>query len=568
MKIALCCLCVMFSSLLSGTKPDKRLLTVEDWLEDLAFVTAKLESQHPDLHYKVGKARFDSVVAVCRREIVQSHSDLECYFAIKRTIAAVEDGHTGLLEDGIFNLLDLRFPFRADEFTDGVFITLIEKENERVLGSRITAVNGKPIENVLETIEEVASSDNRFGRRYWALNGLSFARILNGLKIIDDTNTVTLELVCGDGKAAKLTLRSRDDDSALEYGWSNEFNVGPTEGDYVGPAEMLGEKKPLYFTHQGKRLQYYWFKHLPEEKAIYFQFNQIANQDTGKESFAQFSARMWDYIDHHLGNIDKLIIDLRHDNGGNAVLILPFLNQIIKRDYLNREGGLYVISSKRTYSAASIFMNELAIHTKVRFLGEPDACGSDLFSNSRLVGRLPHSGFPLWIATLHFTNRWPGSNTEYFMPDFPAPFSSRDYFNGRDPALDLALRGDCRSVAEYAADEGASAAFLHYGQLKEKYGNIDWWTVLKPEKLESNVNGKGYDLMSQGELKRALQVLKLNTLLFPDSANTWDSLAECHFNLKEYDLSVQYYEKSLELDPGNENGKKMIERITSAQGKK
>jgi hypothetical protein len=31
--------------------------------------------------------------------------------------------------------------------------------------------------------------------------------------------------------------------------------------------------------------------------------------------------------------------------------------------------------------------------------------------------------------------------------------------------------------------------------------------------------------------------------------------------MKKLDLSLQYYKKSLELNPDNENGKKMIERI-------
>ena len=564
MKTLFFCLYLIAASVSSGTASGTRLLTTEQWLQDLVFVTTTLESRHPNLFYKINKAGFDSIVAESRREIVQSKSDLECYFAIKKIIAAIEDGHTGLLEDGIFNLLDLRFPFRVDEFTDGVYITLIGKENEIFLGSRILAVNGKPIENVLGTIEKAASSDNRFFRRYWALNGMSFARILYGLKIIDQTDDVTLELVSINGKAAKLTLHSIPDDSPVEYEWSNRFDIGPTKGEYIGPSDILGDKKPLFFKNQGKGLKYYWFEHLLDQKAIYFQFNAVLNQPGGNETFSQFSARMWDYIDQNAENIDKLIIDLRHNDGGNGVLILPFLNQIIKRDFLNREGSLFVISGKRTYSAAPVFMNELAAHTNVRFVGEPDGCGSDLFSNNRLAGRLPHSRFPLWIARYQFTDRWPGwlgNNAEYFMPHFPAPFSSHDYFNGHDPALELALNGGFRSVAEYAADESAEAALIYYRQQKEKYKNMDWWTALNPENLERDVNRKGYNLISNGDVKRALRVLMFNTLLFPNSPNAWDSLGECHFNMKNYDLSLQCYRKSVELNPDNEGGKDMIERL-------
>jgi tetratricopeptide (TPR) repeat protein len=270
---------------------------------------------------------------------------------------------------------------------------------------------------------------------------------------------------------------------------------------------------------------------------------------------------MWDYIDQNSESIDKLIIDLRQNNGGNGLMILPFLNQIIKRDYINKEGSIFVISGNRTHSAASIFMYELAVHTHAIFVGEPDACGADLFSDNRFAGNLPNSRFPLWIASLQFTRRFPVNNPEYIMPHFPAPFSSHDYFTGNDPAMDLILKGDIRSVAEFASDEGAEAALKYYQQLKEKYKDFDWWTLLDPEILEGSINRKGYDLMRDGDLRSAFQVFTLNTILFPNSSNVWDSLGECCYNMKKFKLSLQYYKKSIELDPNNENGKQMIKRI-------
>lgn len=58
------------------------------------------------------------------------------------------------------------------------------------------------------------------------------------------------------------------------------------------------------------------------------------------------------------------------------------------------------------------------------------------------------------------------------------------------------------------------------------------------------------------------------TKIFPNSWNVWDRMAECYYKMKKFDLSIKYYEKSLELNPDNENGKKMIERIKKEQKKK
>jgi len=369
-------------------------------------------------------------------------------------------------------------------------------------------------------------------------------------------------LITENGESAELRIHSLPDNTPIAYGWGLPLRAGPTKGEYASPSVKPGERGTLHFRNQGSQVHFYWFEHLVKERVLYLQFNQIINQPDLEENFAQFSTRMWDYVDKDARDIGKFIIDLRYNNGGNGTLILPFLNQLIKRDFINKEGVLYVISGGTTYSAASIFLYEIAVHTKAKFIGEPDGCGSDLFSDSRFAGNLPNSGFPLWIASLQFTNRWPIGQSEYFMPDFPAAFSSHDYFQGRDPALDLIVSEDLRSVAEFAADEGAEAAVVYCRKLREKYREYEWWTALDPGVLERSTNSKGYALMEKGDLDRAQRAFVLNTMLFPGSSNAWDSLGECLYNMKKPDLSLQYYKKSLELNPDNDNAKRMIERIS------
>ncbi|NIR46799.1 MAG: amidohydrolase family protein [Gemmatimonadetes bacterium] len=81
--------------------------------------------------------------------------------------------------------------------------------------------------------------------------------------------------------------------------------------------------------------------------------------------------------------------------------------------------------------------------------------------------------------------------------------------------------------------------------------------------VERSVNSLGYRLMRSDQLDRALEVFRLNTEYFPQAFNTWDSLAEAYMNKGEDELAIEYYEKSLELNPSNANAKRMIERIRS-----
>lgn len=79
--------------------------------------------------------------------------------------------------------------------------------------------------------------------------------------------------------------------------------------------------------------------------------------------------------------------------------------------------------------------------------------------------------------------------------------------------------------------------------------------------LENHINIIGYNYISSGDLISAIKILKLNTEQFPNSGNAHDSLGEAYFKNTQLDLAMQHYQKSYELDPENDNAKKMIEQI-------
>lgn len=80
-------------------------------------------------------------------------------------------------------------------------------------------------------------------------------------------------------------------------------------------------------------------------------------------------------------------------------------------------------------------------------------------------------------------------------------------------------------------------------------------------RIEGAVNAAAYGFLQQEELPRAQQIFELNTRLFPESANGWDSLGEAHMLLKNDDKAVECYQKSLQLNPDNKNAESMIAKI-------
>ena len=78
---------------------------------------------------------------------------------------------------------------------------------------------------------------------------------------------------------------------------------------------------------------------------------------------------------------------------------------------------------------------------------------------------------------------------------------------------------------------------------------------------EFYINVAGYNLLRHGRPEDALRVFQLNSAVFPESANTWDSLGEAYMTLDRSEEAIQSYRKSLELNPDNGNAKRMLEQL-------
>jgi len=78
---------------------------------------------------------------------------------------------------------------------------------------------------------------------------------------------------------------------------------------------------------------------------------------------------------------------------------------------------------------------------------------------------------------------------------------------------------------------------------------------------EMGINIFGYQLMGTDKTADALKIFKLNTELYPEGFNTYDSYGECLVKLGKLKEGVIAYKKSLELNPKNENAKKVLSEI-------
>ncbi len=78
---------------------------------------------------------------------------------------------------------------------------------------------------------------------------------------------------------------------------------------------------------------------------------------------------------------------------------------------------------------------------------------------------------------------------------------------------------------------------------------------------EQDLNTLGYSFLGKEKLDNALEVFKLTTILFPDSFNAYDSYGEALLKSNRKAEAIEMYEKSIQLNPENENGKKMLQQL-------
>ena len=62
-------------------------------------------------------------------------------------------------------------------------------------------------------------------------------------------------------------------------------------------------------------------------------------------------------------------------------------------------------------------------------------------------------------------------------------------------------------------------------------------------------------------MDKALEIFRLTTTLFPDSFNVYDSYGEALLKAYNKEKAIKMYEKSIELNPKNENGKEVLRQL-------
>jgi tRNA-dihydrouridine synthase len=180
----------------------------------------------------------------------------------------------------------------------------------------------------------------------------------------------------------------------------------------------------------------YWIRALPEVDALYWQFNSVRDMDGGPT--------LHDYADTLRSRLEAtgahhLIVDVRHNNGGNTNLLRPLLRLLTWWEQDASDHEIFVVMGRNTFSAAQNFISRVEQWTDAVFVGEPSS-SSPNFIGEETALVLPYSRVRGSISNRYWQNSDPTDDRPWIAPQVPVNLSSSAYFSGRDPALETIVK--------------------------------------------------------------------------------------------------------------------------------
>jgi tetratricopeptide (TPR) repeat protein len=397
----------------------------EGWRTDLQFLARETKRRGWNLFPRTGtEAEFDARVKKLH-DAVPTLTDAQIAIELMRLMRTVGDGHSGILGPTTSRKeWTETLPVLFYMFEEGLFIIAADPKHKDLLGSQVLKFGGRAVDEIVGAIHSASSEDNKIWIKQIAPYRMRHLPLLHAAGMISNPVKVELALREMDGKERTVTL-------ATDQTQPNIWNVKPNPPEWVNLPQTLSAPVPLYLKNAAAR---YWFEYLPASKTVYFQFNSVRNDD--KENLAAFSERLFKYINEN--EVEKLVVDMRWNNGGNTGLLMPLVQGLIKNEKINQRGKLFVIIGRRTFSAAQNAATYIERYTNAIFVGEPTG------SSPNFVGEedpfvLPYSKILANVSHLYWQSAFPQDNRTWIAPQIYVPPTFKAYSANRDAALEAVL---------------------------------------------------------------------------------------------------------------------------------
>lgn len=377
-------------------------LTTAQWQEDIRFFGEEMARRHRSAFHLTPQPEFERAVADLIARVPELE-DFEVVQGLNALTASVGDGHTFLAAFSTYH----RYPIDLFWFGDELRVVRAAEQHRNLLGARIISVEGRPIADVQQAVQRyIPQGENQWYVLEHSSEVFATPESLAALGVTPRLGPVRIIFESAEGR--RFTARLPALAPGTQITW--------TEADQIAP----------YLRHRDEGL---WFTYLPETKTVYADFRSYRQLEQNAQA-------LWAFVDAN--DVDRLVIDLRHNAGGNysegrRLLLYP----AIFKPRLNRAGHLYVLTGRTTFSAAMTNATDFRRETEAVLVGEPTSARPNGFQENGWF-TLPNSHIGVSAAQLLY--RFGDESTDAVYPDHRIDPDFASYWAGRDPVMEWVLR--------------------------------------------------------------------------------------------------------------------------------
>lgn len=379
------------------------------WSEDIAYFAEEFPKRHKNPFSVITEEAFEEKIAEITKSI-DKRTNIELFVDINKIIASIGDAHSSIYYwDGY------SYPLQYWIFDGKVYIVNADIKYEDMVFSQILKINGVDINEVVGQLTSLISHENES----WVLaklpDYLQSPVYMFGLGIVPDEESAVFT-VEKDNEITDFTVHT------IQYGKGADFVIKTASNPLIGSFD-----------------KYYQYTYLPDSNTIYFEYNVCADMDT--QRFSSFNQQMFNEIKAE--NIDKIIVDLRSNRGGNSEVLNPFTQELESYVSENSDIKIYILIGRNTSSSGmfAIYRIKEAAPNAVS-IGEPTGGAMDCYGEV-LSFNLPNTQKSIMYSTKYFeftkyfTYKNAGDKT--FLPDIFIEPSMENYINNTDTVLNYAL---------------------------------------------------------------------------------------------------------------------------------
>lgn len=325
---------------------------------------------------------------------IDTMSDADLYLAVSRATALADNGHTNTSDQPLYR----RFKTISAKlywFADGLFIVRADQQHAASVGSRIIAVEGRPVDELAADLSQYRGG-NSHRRRVAMPMLIESPEIMHAAGLASSPDSITFSLQAENGELRNVSFEGRlvknADTLPRRWHWMTlaPEALADEDSSWALVLRADGQETPAYLSKTDQPT------YMPlANNGFYIRTKTGFGSET--QSVSEFFEQALAGVDE--ASLDYLVVDFRLNSGGDYTQSMNFAK--LAATTVKPGGKLYLAVGPHTFSAAIVTVAMLKYYggDKSVIIGAPMGDRDQFWAETGMSFALPNSGFHINYAT-------------------------------------------------------------------------------------------------------------------------------------------------------------------------